>query len=161
VLQVPVDPNAMLPIATPRRLLATAAVCGALPLAACGGDEARVTRPAPPAAQRPSDAEQLRNVAKAITQAYADGDYARLCAQFAPGTFTELIALAKVDSCEALFAKAPTFSAPSPQQIDRAAARIRGDRATLVFGEKDVEPFTLRRIDGRWRIANDAELSEG
>jgi hypothetical protein len=130
-------------------------------LSACGGNEARVAPPVPTAAQGPSDAEQVRDVAKAITQAYADEDYSRLCAQFAPGTFTELIALAKVDNCEALFAKAPTFSAPSPQQINRADARIRGDRATLVFDEQGVEPFTLRRIDGRWQIANDAELSEG
>ena len=153
----------MLPNATPRRLLAAAVVCCALPLCACGGGggEAPVAPPVPSAAQGPSDAEQVRDVAKAITQAYADEDYTRLCAQFAPGTFTELIALAKVDNCEALFAKAPTFSAPSPQQIDRADARIRGDRAALVFDEKGVEPFTLRRIDGRWQIANDAELSEG
>ena len=151
----------MLPNATPRRLLAAAVVCCALPLSACGRDEARVAPPVPPAAQGPSDAEQVRDVAKAITQAYADEDYARLCAQFAPGTFTEVIALAKVESCEALFAKAPTFSAPSPQQIDRADARIRGDRATLIFDEKGVEPFTLRRIDGRWQIANDADIGEG
>ena len=151
----------MLPTAIPRRLLAAAVLAVALAFAACGGSEQRLAQPLPSVPTRPSDAEQIRDVAKAISQAYADEDYARLCAQFAPGTFTELIAIAKVDSCEALFAKAPTFSAPSPQQIDRADARIRGDRATLVFREKGVEPFTLRRIDGHWLIANEAEVSDG
>jgi hypothetical protein len=151
----------MLPTAIPRRLLAATVLSLAIPFAACGGGEERLAQPLPSVAPRPSDAEQIRDVAKAISQAYADEDYARLCEQFAPGTFTQLIAIAKVDSCEALFAKAPTFSAPSPQQIDRAEARIRGDRATLVFRENGVEPFTLRRIDGRWLIADEAEVSDG
>jgi hypothetical protein len=147
--------------AIPRRLLAAAVLTVAIAFAACGGGEERLAQPLPSVAPRPSDAEQIRDVAKALLRAYADEDYARLCEQFAPGTFTQLIAAAKVESCEALFAKAPTFSAPSPQQIDRADARIRGDRATLVFREKGVEPYTLRRIDGRWMIANEAEVSEG
>jgi hypothetical protein len=150
----------MLPTSIPRRLPAAALLTVALALAACGGGEQRLAQPLPSVAPAPSDAEQIRDVAKAISQAYADEDYARLCEQFAPGTFTQVIALAKVESCEALFAKAPTFSAPSPPQIDRADARVRGDRATLVFRDKGVEPFTLRKIHGRWLIANEAQVSD-
>ena len=146
--------------AIPRRLLAAAVLIVVVPLVACGGGEERLAQPLPSVAPGPSDAEQIRDVAKALLRAYADEDYARLCEQFAPGTFTKLIVTAKVESCEALFVKAPSFSAPSPQQIDRADARIRGDHATLVFREKGVEPYTLRRIDGRWMIANEAEVSE-
>jgi len=146
----------MLPTAIPRRLLAVAVLTVAVPLAACGEREDRVAQPLP----RPSDAEQIRNVAKAISKSYAAEDYARLCAQIAPSTVRALIALGKVDSCEALFAKATTFSAPGPRQIDRAEVRIRGDRASLVFQEQDVEPLTLRRIDERWLIANKAEISK-
>jgi hypothetical protein len=150
---------AMLPTAIPRRLLAAATLTIAIAFAACGGGEDRLAQPLPSVAPLPSDADQIRGVAKTLLQAYADEDYARLCEQFAPGTFTQLIAAGKVESCEALFAKAPTFSAPNPQQIDRAEAHVRGDRATLVFREKGVEPYTLRRIDGRWMIANEAEVS--
>jgi hypothetical protein len=150
----------MLPTSIPRGLPAAAVLSVAIAFSACGGGEERRVQPLPTVAAAPSDAEQIRDVAKAISQAYADEDYARLCEQFAPGTFTQVIAVAKVDSCEALFAKAPTFSAPSPQQIDRAETRILGDRATLVFRDKGVEPFTLRRIDGRWLIANEAQVSD-
>ena len=138
------------------RLLPTAlaALCGALPLAACSADEA-------PPAERPAAVpaeQQVRTVAKTVAQAYVAEDYDRLCAQFAPGTFKQVIELAGVDDCPALFAKAPSFSAPSPQQIDAAHTRIRGDRATIDFAERGVESMHLRNLDGRWYIANEAEI---
>ena len=150
----------MLPTAIPHRLLAAAVLTAAIAFSACGEGDERVAQPLPSVTQHPSDADQIRDVAKTVLRAYADEDYTRLCEQFAPGTFTQLIAAGKVDSCEELFAKAPTFSAPNPRQIDRAQARIRGDRATLVFREQGVEPYTLHRIGGRWLIANEAEVSE-
>ena len=135
---------------------AALAVCGALALAACGSDQ----RPSAPATAPVPHEQQVRDVAKTLLRAYAAQDYHRLCAQFAPGTFDALIAAGKVESCERLFADAPGFEAPSPQQIDRADARVRGDRATLVF-EDGVDPMKLRRVGGRWVVANEAEVSEG
>jgi hypothetical protein len=56
----------------------------AIALAACGGGEERVAQPRPSVAPRPSDAEQIRDVAKALLRAYADQDYTHRCKQFAP-----------------------------------------------------------------------------
>jgi hypothetical protein len=77
--------------------------------------------------------EQVRAVANTVLQAYVDEDYSRLCTQFAPGTFAELLAVTKAASCEELFSNAPTFEAPSPQQVKDTEVRIRGDHAKIVF----------------------------
>jgi len=116
---------------SPRTLFSLAAVCGALPLAACGGDDAQ--RPDRPAAV-PAE-EQVRAVAKAV------------------------VVLAGVADCPALFADAPTFEAPSPQQIDRARTQVRGDRAEIDFAERGVETMHLRNVGGRWYIADEAEIT--
>ena len=133
-----------------------APIAALLALAGCGGSAPRT--PIAPLAP-PSDEQQVRAVAKAIVEAYAAEDYGRLCAQFAPGTFTAVLPAVKVASCEDLFRKLPSFEAPSPQQVNAAAVRIRGDRATIDYREKGVDSTLLTRIDGRWLISNKAEVS--
>ena len=146
-----------LPGAPLRLPTAALAVCGALALAACGGDQ----RPAAPAPALVPDEQQVRDVAKTLLRAYAAQDYHRMCAQFAPGTFDALIAAGKLESCERLFADAPGFEMATPQQIDRADARVHGNRATLDFAEEGLDSMKLRRIGGRWLIGGKAEVSEG
>jgi hypothetical protein len=131
-------------------------LCCAVALAGCGADG----RPAPRVPVRAAGDQQVRDVVKSLAQAYAAEDYRQLCAQFAPETFTEALATLKLDSCEALFRKMPSFEAPSPQQINAADVRVRGDRATIAFVEPGVEPMFLARIGGRWLITNQAEVTK-
>ena len=140
----------------PFRLPAAAlAACAALALAACGADQ----RPSAPEPEPVPDEQQVRDVAKTLLRAYAAQNYERMCAQFAPGTFSALIAAGTLESCERHFADAPGFEMATPQRIDRADARIHGDRATLDFAEKGLESMKLRRIGGRWVIGGKAKIS--
>ena len=40
---------------------------------------------------------------------------------------------------------------PKPREIDKAALKIRDDRAVLTLDE---QPMGLRKVDGTWRIDN-------
>jgi len=130
------------------RLCPPAAIVVALAVAGCGAN-------APP----PSDEQQIRATMKAVTQAFADEDYQRLCAQWAPGTFKELLAAADLRSCEDFWSRVETFEAPTPRQINAARVRIDGDHANVDFREPGVETALLTRIDGRWLLSNEAEIS--
>jgi hypothetical protein len=138
-----------------RRAPAILCCCAPL-LAGCGDDERRA---APVPLQAPAD-RQVRDVAKAVTQAYDAEDYRRLCAQFAPGTFAEILTAVHVDSCEELFRRAPSFEAPSPQQIDAADVGVRGEQAIIRFAQPGVDPMRLRKVGGRWLIVDEAEITE-
>ena len=146
-------------ISSKRRLSAAMAVAlsgASLAVVECGDSS---TRPSGDSRPRASEEERVRAVAKAVLQAYADEDYRRLCAQYAPGTFTELLAVTKIDSCEDLFGNASTFEMPSPQQVNDAEVRIRGDHAKLMFRIKGVDDTLLKKVRGRWLIADKAELT--
>jgi hypothetical protein len=138
------------------RALAPALLCCAPLIAACGDDGQRA---APASLRAPAD-QQVRDVAKAVAQAYLAEDYPRLCAQFAPDTFAEILTAVDVDSCEELFRRAPSFAAPSPQQIDAAEVRVSGDRAIIRFERPGVDPMRLKQIGGRWLIVNEAEITK-
>ena len=146
-------------LARPKVLLRRAPVilcCCAPLLAGCGDDEQRAAHSP---LRAPAD-RQVRDVAKAVTQAHDAEDYGRLCAQFAPGTFAEILTAVHVDSCQELFRRAPSFEAPSARQIDAADVGVSGDQAIIRFAQPGVDPMRLRKIGGRWLIVNEAEITQ-
>jgi hypothetical protein len=74
-----------LPAAPFRLPTAVLAACSAPTLAAFAADQ----RPVAPAPEPVPDEQQIRDVAKTLLRAHAAEDHHRMCAQFAPGTFSE------------------------------------------------------------------------
>ena len=82
-----------LPAAPFRLPTAVLAACSAPTLAACSAPTlaafAADQRPVAPAPEPVPDEQQIRDVAKTLLRAHAAEDHHRMCAQFAPGTFSE------------------------------------------------------------------------
>ena len=116
--------------------LTTALIAAAaLGLAACGA----------------SDEEEIRAVVNEFQRSdHKDAEHD--CGLLTPRAEAQLTAFVGGGACEkALGMVEQDEDGPSKAEIDKAALRIRGDRAVLTLEEA---PIGLRKVDGDWQIDN-------
>ena len=134
----------MRPAAAVRALIAIA--IAALVLAGCGGR---------------SDEEQIRQVAKDLSSAFADREYERACELFSLQAQSQVEAIVGgARGCGTALglirSRAALNTAPSAGEIDSARLQRSGNRATLVYGEAGHPPQAFTKLSDRWLVAPDS-----
>ena len=98
-----------------------------------------------------SDEEQIRAVTKEFMRLDAK-DADRACDLITARAQAQLTAFVGNGECEKVLQKVDqSDEQPKPQEIDRAALKIRDDQAVLRIDE---QPLGLRKVDGEWRVDN-------
>ena len=99
-----------------------------------------------------SDEEQIRGVAREFVRLDAAKDAGRLCELITPRAQAQLTAFVGNGECVKTLKKVEqSDEQPKPRKIDKAALKVRDDRAVLTIDEQRIG---LRKVDGKWRVDN-------
>lgn len=99
-----------------------------------------------------SDEEEIRAVTKEFMRLGAK-DADRACELITARAQAQLTAFVGDGECEKVLGEVEQDEEeqPKPREIDKAALKIRDDRAVMMLDE---QPLGLRKVDGEWRVDN-------